>query len=693
MINKQLLEQLEGIRFGFIESLMGLDASTSFKKLLENTAELRKEMDELAQVANSPRVSGEFAPEFTVAFVGGSSCGKSTILGELFPDLAQTWLLTNATDTTSQALQIRENRHGNSRVCIHSWNMDQIKRLFRVAQAANEKQDIKIGYQNELIEVDGSNAIFGTHTADSEFKFGRRIVIRPFPSPYALTSEEAGNPALRQTISTKEEATRVPTGKVLCIDGKDFNALELRTVIKSIDLGSNYERIRSLMQVGNAEQSQIVFVDTPGLSTHGSTKDEMLRNTLARKNEQIIVEMLRDDELDLIVHLVLVTKQSPFQELRASVRNQCKDDELADIDYRLILGINGMNIQLTNADLVRAQSAEAAKLEGDHLATTLNDNILRRMSDHGVFRPARICFMDSQRQVEALFGDYAAFYAKHRATMESWTKPNGVGYETLKDAGIVDSFKKNIDALCNPQDRGQGFLLRQINEVIQENCNKLLLRKYLNKSRLHRSVCELRRVLGNYYDSNGLLNTRLAQQAVKACTLFLNPAVPSAIERFAGKTLDPHINDKCVPIPLDENATKEWPRQAFKKLASFIFTACVKLSESKTPNHTISPQTIEIFKQYIQKVLSPIDKVYRNADLQMPTTEEPRAGYLVRHALKFHAREVLHQLVSPSPDKEATAAIFQDEQDRNHIKKLLSTLDDIQKRGEALCNRNGVPVP
>ena len=61
--------------------------------------------------------------------------------------------------------------------------------------------------------------------------------------------------------------------------------------------------------------------------------------------------------------------------------------------------------------------------------------------------------------------------------MEKWLTPNTKPYEYLEKMGMVELFKENIDALCNPDDRGQGFLMQQIVNLIKEKGPILLLKK------------------------------------------------------------------------------------------------------------------------------------------------------------------------------------------------------------------------
>ena len=171
------------------------------------------------------------------------------------------------------------------------------------------------------------------------------------------------------------------------------------------------------------EARELIFIDTPGLNVDGTAKDEVLRYVLSKKNQQIVIELIRNDELDVIVHLVLNGQSSKFLQLWRAVADQCFPTELADIEDRLVLAINGVNLYFTNDDLSRKwQNAEAARIEGDHFAVSIEDNILNKMLDRGHCRPSKVCFLDGSRIVK----NYAADYAKYKAAFTGLVR-SGIG--------------------------------------------------------------------------------------------------------------------------------------------------------------------------------------------------------------------------------------------------------------------------
>ena len=257
------------------------------------------------------------------------------------------------------------------------------------------------------------------------------------------------------------------------------------------------------------------MIDTPGLKVTGSINDEVMRHVLRRKNQQIIVELLREDELDVIVHVVLNTTKFEFGELWSAVVEQSSLDDLAGLEDRLILAINGCNRYFTDDVLTRKWNRPLGGKELDHIAITVEENILKTMSPHGRVRPARICFLDSAAIVNTQHAEgYGSWYSRQKPIMESWCDPTSPCYETLQRLGLLDSFRDNLGALCDPKDRGQGYLVRQILGLIDQNGPRLFLRKNLIRSRLLASITTLRNLLVRNYDEDGKLNAQAVQSAV-----------------------------------------------------------------------------------------------------------------------------------------------------------------------------------
>jgi hypothetical protein len=682
MIPPPLVTSISNIRKKFLQTMEQLDQTASFKALLSGSETLRGEWDELQKIAHSPRLARECTPQFTCAIVGSSSHGKTSILSEMFPSLTQRgWLVTDVTDTTSQALVIRRAEPGNGsgeEVVVQSWNLEQIKRLVQAAADENARLHIQVAYRPDLIEIDGKDATFAPDER-RHFRFELRQKLRSLARSYVLSRQESADKALIRALTVKESSDRVRTDPVLTVDGQPFHALQLRAAVKQVELRDPFQQLTAWAEQGPGELEGLVFIDTPGLNVQGSIKDEVLRAVLGRKNQQIIVELIRNDELDLIVHLVLAGQQSSFAQLWGPLNKACRPEDLDDLSERLVLAINGANILLTNPDILRKWDAAVAQQEGDPFSVVLESNILKKMSETGSFRPAKICFLDSSRIVETAFGrPYQDFYAAHRSHLEACIQPGGVGYETLQRLGLLESFRENIAALCNPGDRGQGFLVRQILSLIRERGPQLFVRKHLIRSRLARAVKKLREILTRHYDPSGRLSRRAVLEAVRYCWRDIDPDDPESVEIFYARHFQSEI-DALVPGPGDEIDEQKWVNEAFKKLCQLLY------SKAHPPNGELR----EVFKKYALDVMGQwrVRWGYKSAWLPAPTRQYPDSAELLRHALHLHIREMLYQMVSGDS---GAADVHQDADDQKQVQSIAQSLEQIERLVEARCAENGV---
>jgi hypothetical protein len=202
------------------------------------------------------------------------------------------------------------------------------------------------------------------------------------------------------------------------------------------------------------------------------------------------------------------------------------------------------------------------------------------MSPRGQVNPAKLCFVDSLKFVGSLDPSaYKRRYEEYRKEMLRWLAPDGVGHRTLQELGRVEDFRKNIDALCDPHDRGQGLLLRQIQAIARTQGPSLLARKYLRKTGLDRVVRDLRATLRRYYHEDGTLSREAVAEALASCLGFLDPKKPWLIEAFAREAIDPHISalfDGRNAQPYGVG----WEADAFRKTASLVKDGLLKKSKS-----------------------------------------------------------------------------------------------------------------
>ncbi len=689
MISESLLAEANGVREDFQAAVAALDKLETLRALESGSEELRAELEAARGLAASASLRQRFNPTFACAVVGSSNHGKTTILAEMFPELERRgWLVTDVKDTTSQALVIRQPTPGADpdSVTVHSWDEEQIKRLLVSAEEANNRHRIVVRYLPGEIQVDGSDGVFDAEDA-GRFRFGRVVSLRPFPLPYRLTAAEQADRGLIRALTVKEEQDQVTGRPVLVLADRPFTALQLRAVIKDVTLFTPFTRFANWAGRPERELAWLSLIDTPGLGVTGSSKDEVLRHVLENKSIQIVLELLRSDELDLIIHIVLCGESTQFARLWGAVERQCGSDELTDLADRIVLAVNGFNRYFTNADLKRKWTEPgAAAREGDHFATSIDDNILKRMSERGTLRPARVCFLDSRRIVEGLAGrSYADAYASFRADAETWSRPGGVGYLTLERLGLLETFPENLRALCDPEDRGQGFLVRQVLGLLQDQGAKLFLRRCLVRSKLLAGIRGLRAGLLRYYDAQGQLQTGAFRAALHTLLRPLRGTGLAGVEAFARDHLDREIEALTHRLGHD-GSRAGWVAEAFGGL-------CLLVYRTLAGRARIDATMARLIEPYLKERMSYWRGTwgYRTADLPPPTRQQPETADLLRHCLCLHAREMLYQFLSEDLMTKALE-VPQDEEDRNRAAAVLQGLERAEAAATRLCREQGIPV-
>jgi hypothetical protein len=689
MISEPLLAEANGVREDFVDAVGDLEKLETLRALESGSEELRAELEAARELAASPKLRQRFAPTFACAVVGSSNHGKTSILAEMFPELEQRgWLVTDVKDTTSQALVIRHPPPGADAdgVVIHSWDEEQIKRLTLAAEEANTRHRIRVRYLPGEIVVDGSEGVFEAEDF-RHFRFGEVISLRPFPVPYRLSPAEQVDRRVIRALTVKEEQDQVTGRPVLVLGDRPFTALQLRAIIKDVSLFTPFNLFARWSGRPAQEFAPLAFIDTPGLGVTGSSKDEVLRHVLENKSIQIVLELLRNDDLDLIIHMVLCGESTQFARLWGAVERQCGSEELSDLSERLVLAVNGFNRYFTNADLKRKWSdPDAATREGDQFATSIDDNILKRMSERGTLRPARVCFLDSRRIVEGLTGrGYAEAYASFRPQAEAWCRPGGAGYATLERLGMVADFPENLRALCDPEDRGQGFLVRQVLGLIRDQGGRLFLRRTLIRSRLLAGVRGLRAALLRYYDPRGQLQSGAFRAALHALLRPLRDEGLSAIEAFSREYVDRDVEAVVKNLP-KEGAANGWVSGAFKDLCSVVFRALASRSR-------IDATMARLVEPYVRDRMAHWRRAwgYESADLPFPGRQQPESADLLRHCLCLHAREILSQL-STEDHMAAVGDVPQDEEDRARAAGAIQLLGRAESTAVRLCHEQGIPV-
>ncbi|MFO0980846.1 MAG: hypothetical protein U1E76_03690 [Planctomycetota bacterium] len=543
----------------------------------------------------------------------------------------------------------------------------------------HERDYIHVAYHESAIEVDGSQATFARSDLE-QFRYPRKIELRPFPEPYLVPAEKLTDRAFIRALTIKEQSAVLDPGPVLAIDGVPYHALQLRAIVNDVTLRDSFDQITKW---GGDAAQRLTFVDTPGLAVNGSIKDEVLKHYLEKKSHQIVLQLWKQDELDIVVHLVLCGRQSDFASLWKDIERECGPTAMDDLQDRLVLAINGMNVYFTNRDLKkRFLDPEIARREGDHFATTIEDNILQKMSPRGRVRPARVCFLDARSIVELLTGSYPRAYQEYREAMQSWLRPGGVGYGTLAQLGLLESFQQNIDALCDADDRGQGFLVRQIIDLVRERGAPLLIRKFLIKTRLYATAQNTLDTLLKYYDAEGRLNRAGVQEAIKSCLCFLDQNDPRGLETFAQDEMDARI---AALVPDEEQSPVEWASRAFTRMGE-------ELKKRILARASVAGDVAHEFVRYFDGLLGDWTERwgYHACQLTPPGRGMASSADLVRHCLKIHCREILHQLTIEQGQAESGVRYQQGPQDQEQVKGALALLQSARRQAIAICADYGV---
>lgn len=698
-MNEEVVDTINEVRGLFLDSVARLPELSSFAALLHASSSVRQGFDKAVDAAKSPRITAPCVGRFTCAIIGSSGHGKTTILDEMFPNLsARGWLVTDVTDTTSQSLRIEHAAADDPKlneVNVNSWSADQIKGLLQhpEVESQNETDDIRVQYLENGAAIDGAEAAFARDDL-KQFRFPRKMELIPFAEPYRVTDEQSADPRFIRALTVKEPSSVLKTEPILSAGGRRYDALQLRAIVKDVTLKDPFENVVRWSGRDAESIRHLTIVDTPGLATPGNVKDEVLRHFLERKSNHIALELWRNDELDIVVHMVLAGRSSDFATLWKDIERQCGPAEMESLSERLVLVVNGMNIYFTNRDLkARWQDPEATARDGDPFAATVEDNILQKMSPRGSVRPAKTCFVDSRSIVETqTAGEYGAFYNRMRPVMQDWTEEGGVGHDTLRRLGMLDAFKENIDALCDPDDRGQGLLMRRLCELIDEKGPWLLLRKHVVRPGLLDQVTGLKDVLRASYDEEGNLNREAIKEALRSCLSFLDPNDLTTIEKFCVARIDEGL-DTAVEAADGVRFDSEWVEQAYFSMCGTLRTGLLVEAEAAGVPGEIAE---EFFRHFDGRISEYVERFgYRTAKLVPPDKGFASTRDLVLHCLKIHAREILYQLLAHDSDDGGegggeNSAIHQSADDREQIKQVLLDLERAEDLARRACARFGV---
>jgi len=702
MISAKLVGQIRDLQVGYfnaLESLVDIETATvkqdiSFSSIYSTSRTAREVFDRLLNTAMSPSMQQEPVAELRCAVIGSSNHGKTSVLVEMFPDLAeQGFLITDVKDTTSQALVIKSGTRSD--MTFHPWTLDQIRYLVDISRDDLKRRNIECQYKEDHIEIDGSSGDF-EESVKSQFKFGVRQKLKPFANTYTLDVKDSENCELVARLTTKMDYSQKPKPKDIVVNKEAFNDLQFRTAVRSVEMESNFSEIHRWLGDEFEENSfieNLTFIDTPGLKAGGSDNDEVLRHVLSKKNQQIAVEMLKQDELDLIVHLVLCGQQSDFSTLWSHLEG-VDSEILQDLGDRIIVAVNGFNVYFDNPDLAERWKDEGRESgsDDDHLNVTIQSNILSKMSERGAIVPRNICFLDVRRIVESRGDTYEEYYRERKKVAESWAEPNGIGYTTLQRLGILDQFKENIASIADPQDCGKGFLVRQMAAAWNSQGPKLIVRRFIVRNELLASIRGMKSLLDTYYDATGKMTRQSVTDALKSAMSFINTSKPDAIDRFCRVKIDPFIEKEVISrtekkikgnIP-----SKSWSVAALNIVVAYLFALI------KAYNPKLRPEFESVLNQFLTAQLRECISTwgYSSVDLPFPTKEDKSPQHLLTHALKYHIREFLHKCLQVALSDDDLAGVIQSDEDKLFMKQLVAEISRLHVEAEKICSTHGVNI-
>ncbi|MEM9670483.1 MAG: hypothetical protein AAF950_16300 [Pseudomonadota bacterium] len=661
-----IVNAINELRSAFFDAFDNLRETESFRALEQTSDHFSTLVSDLQKTRAVSILQEPCDGRIQCAIIGNSSAGKTTLLQELFPDLdAKGWLKSGVNDTTSQALAVSAAKTEDALddIRIESWTLEQINRLM-------EHPDVK--RQNDLSNISvpewGQNhvTVAADTASDEHSRFGPKIRIAPFAQIVSPTASQAQNDAFRRALTTKELSEHISTETILQVGDESYNSLQLRAVVRKIALNDRFDRLRALSDGKSSVVDRLTFIDTPGLATTGSEKDEVLRHYLARKSAHILAELWRQDELDVIVHLVKVTDQSNFSELLKYVERESSEQIFRDLGERLVLVMNGTNRFFEENDL-RRRYENADTDDGDHLALALIDNVIEKLGPRGALRPARICFVDSRNYVEGMshVSSYEDYYRNCRPEMEQWTRPGEPGHQSLDRLGIVEVFRENIDALADPDDCGQGFFVRQLTDLVDEKGWLLLMRRFVVRSGLFATASGLHRLLQTYYDDEGAVTHQAVGEALKACLTFDSKKDPSAIETFAAaQNLDQRLEDA---ISQRADNSGDFIAEAFDQALILVKDALIANGDPPAQIASQLDRHLTVCGAEWRQLWG-----YESARLGGPNISNQHSRNVLMHCLKLHMREMLHQLELEGVS--GGVAFDQTPEDRNQIRHLRDRL-------------------
>ncbi|MDR1480304.1 MAG: hypothetical protein LBJ00_15320 [Planctomycetaceae bacterium] len=690
-MDTEVIDKIESIRQSFLELAEILcgrlpdKCPDSLRDLAANSDNLKRVIKALELSAESPRVQRVCNGKFTCTFVGSSSQGKTTFLSEMFPDLTERgWLVCDAKDTTSQSLCIEYAPQNNTTITARSYNYSELVNFINLSRQDCENNGISVTFDQSgsRIQIDGTNMNVAKKDSDT-FKFARKLDLIPFDNNYEVDDQHDSRDFVR-SLTTKDAIVTEP---IVRVESTDYNALQLRALIKNIQLRSNYKRLFELVE-NDTELERINFIDTPGQGTAASVnKDEILFYCLGEKSKNIVIQLWRDDELDFLVHFMRCKEQSQFQKLWIEIESQLSAEEVRGLEDRLILLMNSTRDFCEDDNIkLRYTNPEKFKSNEDHFKLVLKENALDKMSHKGTLKPAAICFIDTLYSFNSK-ENYAETFDQYKPTMHKWTERDGIGYKTLDEMGLAKAFRENIESLCNPGDRGHSFFLKTILRIVDKSGPKMLVQKHLKRSGITTVLQKLSDIIHFYYGENGSLTSAVSKEALENLGKALGLTDQFSYERFVEKEFQIKKFDLLVEEFLKNNPEPTNISGLFKTLCINL-NSIIKKVAGNSPDTNVAIPFVEREIEYLYKKNRKLWGYTQTTIFN--TAQIDTAKDIVVYSLIVHAKELLAQLFPIQQPLNPDAEVHQTHEDKQKAANLITTIDELNNNIQKLYDQYGV---
>lgn len=669
------IEVINQLRSALLTALQNLKEMQSFQSLRQSSPALSTGWKEIIRLSRSPRLQKPCDGTLNCAFIGAAGAGLQALAAELFPDLARRGWITQKAPAV-QALTIRccaSNAPDRDEVALRAWGTPELKALFDHPEIVerHRRDNIRVNYLQDGVRVDGLQAGVSSPVSSLD--------LFPFPEAWKLTPPQTQDARFIRALTGAR-----PAPEPLLIHGdRVYHGPQLHALVSAIDLRDPMKQMLawSGLNEGTAFPHRFILVpENPG------NVNPLLRHALSRKGRQVALQLCKNDDLDLVVHLVSCGQTSDFAELWQAIADECGPSRTNGLAGRLIVAVTDTHHYFTDRDIrTRYEDPAIARHIGDHFAATLEQNILERLGPHGRIHPAHLVFLDTRTAVEAAAGkSYRAAYTRFRPMMERWLQPEAIGYQTLARLGLVESFRDNCAALADPQDRGQGFLVRRLLDLAQEKGPALLLNKYLIGGGLLAALRQLLELLTLCYAPDGALHREALRGAVKASPALSVCDELQNIEHFAVRFLDPAIN-ALVNAFSGPGAGKNWVMHGFKR-------TCTLIEERIGDYSGLSETAVETFSRRLdaQATVWAERWGYQSARLSPADRGVSNSAELLAHCLKLHAREILCRLLADARPDEPRPDIEQGPEEQRRIREIMESLQQAQTIGLTACRQYGV---